>query len=330
VSDTSVDLTVIVPVVERPSSLTVVYEETAEPLRRAGFSAEFIFVSYPWHRHLTDELAPLRAAAASAGAAGGAPIRVLEVGQALGETALLKAGAAEARGRMIATVPAYPQADPSGLPALLAEVRAGADLVVGYRFPRRDSLVNRAQNRILHAVVGRLGGGRLHDVACGLRAMRRDLLSQLPLYGDFARFLPLLAMREGYRVEEVPVAVHSRAMRGRIYSPGVYLRRLFDVLGLVFLFKFTDKPLRFFGLIGSALAGFGALLLLVALVQKLGGQPLANRPLLLLGVLLMTLGAQAIALGLIGEIIVHLSAAGRRRYRLQRGSAPTRSHTPAA
>jgi hypothetical protein len=322
VSDPSLDLTVIVPVVERPSSLTQVYEETAEPLRRAGFSAEFIFVSYPWHRHLTDALAPLRTA--------GAPIRVLEVGQALGETALLKAGAEEANGRMIATVPAYPQADPAGLPALLAGVRDGADLAVGRRFPRRDSVVNRAQNRVLHALVGRLGGGRLHDVACGLRVMRRDLLNQLPLYGDFVRFLPLLALREGYRVEEVPIPVHPRAMRGRVYSPGVYLRRLFDVLALVFLFKFTDKPLRFFGLIGSALAGIGGLLLVVVGVQKVAGQPLANRPLLLLGVLLMTLGAQAIALGLIGEIIVHVSAAGRRRYRLQRGSAPPRSQTPAA
>jgi hypothetical protein len=322
VSQSGVDLTVVVPVVERPSPLTVVYQETAEELRRAGLTFEFVFVSYPWHRQLTDALAPLRAK--------GEPIRVLEVGQALGETALLKAGAAEALGRLIATVPAYPQADPVGLPALLGKVREGADLAVAYRSPRRDSVVNRAQNRILHAMIGRLGGGRLHDVASGLRVMRCDLLSQLPLYGDFVRFLPLLALREGFRVEEVPVPVHSRAMRGRVYSPGVYLRRLFDVLGLLFLFKFTDKPLRFFGLIGSGLAAVGGVLLLIVLGQKLAGQALANRPLLLLGVLLMTLGAQAIALGLIGEIIVHLSAAGRRRYRVQRSSVPTRSHTPAA
>jgi hypothetical protein len=316
------DVTVIVPVVERPSPLTLVYQETADELRGAGLSFEFVFVSYPWHRHLTDALAPLRSA--------GEPIRVLEVGQALGETALLKAGAAEAVGRILATVPAYPQAAPAGLPQLIAQINDGADLAVAYRSPRRDSLVNRAQNRILHAMIGRLGGGRLHDVASGLRVMRRELLGQLPLYGDFVRFLPLLALREGFRVEEVPVPVHSRAMSGRVYSPGVYLRRFFDVLGLLFLFKFTDKPLRFFGLIGGALAAIGGVLLLVVLGQRLSGQPLANRPLLLLGVLLMTLGAQAVALGLIGEIIVHLSAVGRRRYRLERTSPPSRSQTPAA
>jgi hypothetical protein len=316
------DVTVIVPVVERPSPLTAVYQETAGELRAAGLSFEFIFVSYPWHRHLTDALAPLRSA--------GEPLRVLEVGQALGETALLKAGAAEAAGLILATVPAYPQADPVGLPQLVARVSDGADLAVAYRSPRRDSLVNRAQNRLLHVMIGRLGGGTLHDVASGLRVMRRDLLSQLPLYGDFVRFLPLLAVREGFRVEEVPVPVHARAMRGRLYSPGVYLRRFFDVLGLLFLFKFTDKPLRFFGLIGGGLAGIGSALLLVVLTQRLLGQPLANRPLLLLGVLLMTLGVQAVALGLIGEIIVHLSAVGRRRYRVQRASTASRSQTPAA
>ncbi|HET8625745.1 MAG TPA: hypothetical protein VFM14_19470 [Gemmatimonadales bacterium] len=316
------EVSVIVPVVERPDPLTTVYQEAAAPLAEAGISAEFVFVSYPWFRPLTDALAALRAA--------GAPIRVLEVGHALGETAVLKAAAAEAAGQILATVPAYPQADPSGLPALIAQVRAGSDLAVGRRWPRRDSLINRFQNRVLHLLVGALGGGRLHDVACGLRAMRRDLLGQLPLYGDFVRFLPLLAMRDGYRVEEVAVPVHPRSMRGRLYSPGVYLRRLFDVLGLIFLFKFTDKPLRFFGLIGSALSSIGGALLLLVLIQRLAGQPLADRPLLLLGVLLMTLGAQAIALGLIGEIIVHLSAAGRRGYRL-RGSQPSaRPRAPAA
>jgi hypothetical protein len=322
VTQNAPDLTVIVSVVERPSPLVQVYQETAVELRRGGISFEVVFVSYPWHRSLTDALLPLRAE--------GEPIRVLEVGQALGETALLKAGAAEAAGRLIATVPAYPQADPSGLAELLRKVRNGADLAVAYRYPRRDSLINRLQNRALHAMIGRLGGGQLHDVASGLRVMRRELLSQVPLYGDFARFLPLLAIREGFRVDEVPVPVHPRAMRGRLYSPGVYLRRFFDVVGLLFLFKFTDKPLRFFGLIGTGLASVGLALLLVVAGQRFAGQPLADRPLLLLGVLLMTLGAQAIALGLVGEIIVHLSAAGRRRYRLQQTGSSRRPRSPAA
>jgi hypothetical protein len=117
-------------------------------------------------------------------------------------------------------------------------------------------------------------------------------------------------------------------MRSRVYSPGVYLRRLIDVVGLLFLLKFTEKPLRFFGLIGSLLSGVGAVLLAVLFVQRLAGESLANRPLLLLAVLLMVLGIQSVALGLIGEMIVHLTASQRRRYRLR--TAPSRPARPEA
>jgi hypothetical protein len=114
----------------------------------------------------------------------------------------------------------------------------------------------------------------------------------------------------------------------RVYSPGVYLRRLIDVVGLLFLLKFTDKPLRFFGLIGSLLSGLGAILLAVLFFQRLAGESLANRPLLLLAVLFMVLGIQSVALGLIGEMIVHLTASQRRRYRLR--TAPSRPARPEA
>jgi hypothetical protein len=177
--------------------------------------------------------------------------------------------------------------------------------------------VNRLQSAVLHLLLGGVLGDQLHDVACGVRAMRREIPNEVTLHGDFARFLPLLALLEGFQVEEVKAPVHRRAMRGRVHGPGTYLRRLVDVLGLLFLLKFTEKPLRFFGLIGSGLTAIGAVVLLVVFAQRLAGQGLADRPVLLLGVLLITLGIQAIALGLIGEMIVHLSASQRRRYRLR-------------
>jgi glycosyltransferase involved in cell wall biosynthesis len=321
VTEPSPDLSVIVPLVERPSPLDQLYEEFSAPLRASGRSFEFLFVGYAWHRPLTE---PLRRLVAR-----GEPIRLIEVPQAVGETALLKVGGSAARGRVLVTLPAYLQAEASALLPLVERIEGGADLAVVYRWPRRDSVINRAQNSVLHFLVGRLAGGRLHDVACGLRAMRSELLVDVPLYGDFARFLPLLALREGFVVEEVKSAVHPRALRGRVYGPGVYLRRLIDVLGLLFLLKFTDKPLRFFGLIGSVLAMAGGVLLLTVLVQRLGGQSVANRPLLLLGVLLITLGIQSIALGLIGEMIVHLTASQRRRYRV-RPVQPQAGRTEAA
>jgi hypothetical protein len=245
-------------------------------------------------------------------------VRVIQTPTAVGETTLLRVGLGESRGRMILTLPAYRQVDAAAIPALVARLAAGADLVVAHRWPRQhDSLVNRVQNRALHIMIGQLGGTRMHDAACGVRVMRRELLEEIPLYGDFARFLPLLALHSGYRVEELASAQHRLNQRARVYGPGVYVRRLMDVLGLFFLLRFTDKPLRFFGLVGASLSGVGALLLLLLFAERVTGSPISQRPLLLLGVLFLTLGMQAIALGLIGEIVVHFNASRRPGYRLR-------------
>ena len=309
-SGTDIAVSVIVPVRERPESLVEIYREYAEPLRESGRSYEFVFVAEPWYRKLTSELEPLKKA--------GEPISVLELAQPVGEAALLKVAAAHSKGSILLTLPSYRRVLPSALPTLIEKVEEGADLAMARRWPRRDSWINRLQSRVFHALIGKLGRGRLHDVACGVRAMRRELLDDIPLYGDFYRFIPLLALREGYLVEEVDSPQHPADIGMRLYSPGVYLRRLLDVLGLFFLLRFTEKPLRFFGLMGSALSVLGGAILLIVLVQRLGGQSLADRPLLLLGVLLAVLGVQAIALGLIGEIIVHLHATRRPSYRVAR------------
>ena len=319
-SERSVDISVLVPVVERPAPLDQLYWEFSPPLRATGRSFEFVFLSPPWCRDLTD---PLHAIAAQ-----GEPVRLIEVAHSSGETALLRAGAASSLGRVVVTLPAYRQVEASVLPALIERVQAGADLAVAYRWPRGDSLVNRFQNWLLHFLMRPVAASRLHDVASGIRAMRPEVLREVPLYGDFVRFLPLLAHREGFTVEEVQARVHPLAMRARIYSPGVYLRRLIDVLGLVFLLKFTEKPLRFFGLMGLAVGALGGVILVDVLIAKLHGEAIADRPIMLLGVLLVSLGAQAIALGLIGEMIVHLTAPRFRRYRVRPAGEPSTGNAP--
>lgn len=308
VSDVHMRVSIVVPVTERPEDLADLYWEYSAPLRELGYTFEFLFVAEPWSRDLTKSLAPL--------VTSGEPVRVCVVGQTTGEAALLKLGAHRARAPIIVTLPAYRRVVASALPQLVERIAGGADVAVARRWPRRGSWGNRLQNKAFHFLLRNLVGGNLHDVACGVRAMRKDVLEDLPLYGDFFRFLPLLAAREGYNVEEIPAKEHEADTRTRIYAPGIYLRRLIDVLGLFFLVRFTDKPLRFFGLIGSALVVVGGVVLGILLMQRLGGQGIADRPLLLLGVLVTVLGVQAIALGLVGEIIVHLHASHRTNYRL--------------
>ena len=303
-----VDVSVIVRVTERPASLSGLYLEFAPPIAASGRSCEFVFAVEHWHRDEVDRLRVL--------ADDGAPIRVIEATHIVGESALLKLAASAVRGRVIVVLPAYRRVIAEAIPAIVAAVEDGADLANCRRWPRRDSWFNRTQTRVLHSAITGLSSTRVRDVGSGVRAMRPEVLRELPVYGDFFRFLPVLAIRDGYSVVEVDAEQHPEDTSLHVYSPGVYIRRAIDVFGLFFLSRFTYKPLRFFGLIGSLLGGVGALILLVLFVQRLGGQGLADRPLLLLGVLIFTLGVQSIALGLIGEIIVHFNAPKQRSYRI--------------
>jgi hypothetical protein len=307
-------VSVLVPVAERPGPLEALYRAYAAALEEGGYAPEFVFAVEPTFREVTKILERLETE--------GHPIRVLHLGQVVGESALLKLGAQAASAPVVLTLPPYWRLVPGELPEVVRPVFAGvADIAMARRWPRRDSCLNRVQNKVYHFFLRPLGGAPVHDVACGVRAMRREVLLELPLYGDFHRFLPLIAAREGYRVREVEAEQHPEDQRPRVYGPGVYLRRIIDIFGIHFLLRFTEKPLRFFGLVGSLVSFAGVAILVVLAVQRLQGQGIADRPMLLLGALLLVLGVQAIALGLVGEIIVHLSAPTRRPYRLLRGTA---------
>lgn len=305
-SETSVAL--IIAVSERPERVLEVYDECRAAFSGSSYDPSFVLVAEPWARQY---LAPFRERRAR-----GEPVRLLVAGQAVGETALMRSAVAAAEADVVVTLPAYHRVVAAVLPELVGRVLDGADMAVAKRWPRRDSVTNRVQTRAFHRLLRWLTGSDLTDVACGVRALRPTLLAGLPVYGDFGRFLPVLAVRQGYTVVEVEAEQHGLDRAARVYSPGVYLRRLLDIFGLFFLTRFTEKPLRFFGLFGALSSGLGAVLLAVLAIQRLQGEPMADRPLLLLGVLLVVLGVQALALGLVGEIIVHLHSARRKPYRL--------------
>ena len=310
----AVDISIIVPLIERSAQLDVLCREYLEALSQTGRTVELLVVAPASSRAQLAPLVPLVLA--------GAPIRLIEEPGVASEAALLRAGLSEAGGEIIFTLPAYRQVEATVLPELLQRLDAGADLVTVCRWPRRDAWVNRLQSRTFHAMVGGLANGKLHDIACGVRAMRREALATLPLYGDLARFLPVMAVHHGFDVAEVTAPQHREDMSARLYRPGVYLRRLLDVLGLFFVLRFTEKPLRFFGLLGSVCSLSGAVMLFGLLMIRMTGQGIGRRPSLLLATLIFVLGVQMIALGLIGELIVHYNRPGRRLYRVR--STPTR------
>ena len=300
-------VSVVVPVVERADDLHTLHRAFAAELDARGLAHEFIFVldgGFP----PPPELAGL---AATDG------VRVLRFARTFGETAALRLGIERSTGDAILTLPAYFQVKPEGVGALLDALARGTDMAVACRSPRVDGWLNRLQSAVFHRMISGVTDRRFHDIACGVRLMRRQVAEALPLYGDLHRFIPALALREGYMVEEVAVPQDQRDARTRLYAPGVYLRRLLDIAAFFFLAKFTEKPLRFFGLVGSIFFLLGAAIGVFLVIDRFSGNGIANRPMLLLAVLLVALGVQLMGLGLVGEIIVHLRAPHRRAYRIR-------------
>lgn len=306
--ESGVTVSVLVPVWQEPEPLVELYEEYAKPLRDRGYTFEFIFICEPGFEA---EIAQLRKHGG-----GGEAIRILQVSQLIDESSLYHAAGGFARGKVVVTLPAYRRIEAAHVPRMIDRVIEGVDLVVARRWPRRDSWINRLQNRILHRLLHWTVGGNLKDVACGVRAMRREVLLNTPVYGDSFRFFSLLADRAGFHMEEMDAPQHARDRRTRIYRPTIYLGRIVDLLGIFVILRFTSRPLRFFGPIGAImmLAGVGALGL--TLVRGLGPIGSISRVMLLTGLFLLVLGIQALAIGLVGEMMVFLNAPTRLRYRI--------------
>jgi hypothetical protein len=305
---TAIQVSVVVTVAERPEPLAEFIAEYAAAVQHAGYVAEFVVVADPGYRELLGSLAGL--------AENGGSIRMFEAAQTIGETGLLRAALPFCRGEIIVILPAYRRVMAAGIAPLIDCVRDGAAMATARRVSPSDSWRNRLRRRAFNLLGRQLIGGEFLDLSSGVRAVRLDALRELPVYGDFLRFLPAFARRDGFRVEEVTVPQHVDDLRPRTYSLGIYLRRLIDLMAVFFLVRFREKPLRFFGLIGAALAGAGLLILASLLVTRLGGEPIGDRPLLVLGVLLLVLGVQGVALGLVGEIIVFAGSRQRKPYRL--------------
>ena len=295
------DLSVVCVVGRLANDLGAVHRAFADVVSRTGRSAEFLYVlSGP----RPDAEAALREADAA-----GHRTRVYRMAKGFGEAAGLDFAFSRARGRFVITIPDHFQVEPEDLLPVLARLDAGDEVVVTRREPRRDPWINRVQSAVFHRLTRQMAGRRFRDMTCALRGFTNEASRSLDLYGELHRFLPIFAAARGFNVEEIPVRQREEDASARVFGPGVYARRLLDILQVFFLTKFTRKPLRFFGLIGLGVGSIGFLITAVLTAQRLFSQTsLTERPLLLLGVLLLVLGVQIVSIGLIGEIVIFLGS----------------------
>lgn len=243
-------------------------------------------------------------------------LTIIKFAKYFGEATALKAGFENSSGPLIMTLPAYEQVKPEELPQLVSLCcDKDVDMVISRRWPRLDSTFNRIQSRIFNKIITSLCGQAFKDLGCSVRVFKRRVIDEVQLYGDQHRFLPVLAHQYGFKIREVDVLQSQKDVFQRVYSAGVYVRRLLDLLSVFFLVKFSKKPLRFFGLIGSAIFSLGALSTLYLVIERLFySVPLADRPALMISTLFIVLGVQVLSIGLIGEIIIFTHAKKIKEY----------------
>lgn len=232
-------------------------------------------------------------------------VRLVRFGRNFGKSAALAAGFHESRGEIVVTLDADLQDDPRHIPEFIAAIERGCDLVSGWKVVRRDPITKTLPSRLFNAVTVLATGvrPRLHDFNCGFKAYRRELVARLDLYGELHRFIPALAYWKGFRVCELPVQHRPRQYGRSKFGARRFLSGLLDLVTVLFLTRFNRKPMHLFGSIG--LIGFTAGLAINAYLTGLklfAGQSIGERPLLLLGVLLMVMGLQFFGIGLLADL----------------------------
>jgi glycosyltransferase involved in cell wall biosynthesis len=302
-------ISVIIPITERHDDLGDIYRECKSALNGLHTPYEIIVVVDGPFDKAYRQLKTLRSE--------GENLTIIKQAIKYGESTAVMAGFRKSTGNVILLVPAYHQVDMTELPKILDGLD-GSDMVVVRRWPRSDSRLNQLQTSLFHRIVHFMAGDVVSDIGCGVRLFRREILEEVNLYGDLHRFLPILAHRQGFKVREVDISQSPKEKRLRTYPLGTYIRRLIDLLTVFFLVKFTKKPLRFFGLTGTAVLVTGLAITGYLVIGRLFfDKGLSDRPLFLIGILFVVLGLQIFAIGLIGEIIIFTHAREIKEYTVE-------------
>jgi glycosyltransferase involved in cell wall biosynthesis len=295
-------LSFVIPFMNEESTLETLYERIAESVRTVlatGETFEVIFIddgSTDQSVKAVERLIPLNP-----------EVTLLELQGNFGKSAALAAGFERARGSVVFTLDADLQDDPKEIPRFLEKLGEGYDLVSGYKRKRHDPISKVLPSRVFNWLVRTTTGIRLHDVNCGFKAYRDVVLQNVRLYGEMHRFVPVLAHWKRFRIGEIAVEHHARAFGKSKFGGGRFFRGLMDLMTVVFLLRYERRPAHFFGGIGIATLMVGVSFGLYLTVLKLLGHEIGRRPLLILAVLLIVVGVQILATGLIAELLVHMN-----------------------
>ena len=291
-----IEVSVIIPVLNERDNLPELYNRLTETLAPLNRAYEIIFVddgssddTAEWCRSLVQS---------------DVCVTFVELRRHFGKATALQVGFQVAKGDIIITMDGDLQDDPIEIPRFLEALDQGVDLVSGWKKMRQDPLTKTLPSKLFNFVTSMMTGIKLRDFNCGFKAYRREVVESLDLYGELHRYIPVLAHANGFRIGEIAVNHRPRCYGKSKYSFERFLRGAFDLLTVLFLGSFKRRPLHLFGLIGIAFSGVGfAIDLYLSLLWLTGIAYIGNRPLLVLGTLLIIVGVQVLIFGLLAEMI---------------------------
>ena len=295
---TDPDLSIIIPAYNEEENISILYKETIDACDKLQKSYEIIFVDDGSKDNTFQLMKELNR--------NDSKVKVIRLRKNFGQTAALSAGFDRAKGTTIITMDADLQNDPADIHLLLEKMNEGFDLVSGWRAKRKDKFLSRTlPSRIANRLISLITGVKLHDYGCTLKAFRKDVIKNMKLYGELHRFIPAIASTIGVNIAEVRVN-HRPRLRGKSnYTIFRFFKVILDLLTVKFLLSYSTRPLQIFGFFGLISGATGGILLIyLAYLRLIVLEPISNRPLLFVSILLVIVGIQFITIGLLAEIMV--------------------------
>ena len=290
-------ISIIIPVFNESESIGLLLDELISVMETNKFNFELIVVNDGskdnTHKILKQLTLKIK------------ELSVISLRKNYGQTAAMSAGFDNAKGNIVITLDGDLQNDPNDIPKLIAEINKGYDLICGWRFDRKDKLINRKiPSKIANKLIAQVTGLKLHDYGCSLKAFTKEIIDDIKLYGELHRFLPVLANIEGARIKEIKVNHRIRQYGSSKYGIDRTFRVLMDLLTVWFMTKFLTRPMYGFGFVGIISILISLVMSSYLIVLKIMGDDIGNRPMLIFSLILGIAGVQLFSFGLLSELLI--------------------------
>ena len=311
-------ISIIIPVFNESESIGYLLDEVLNVMQNNKFNCELIVVNDGSNDNTSTVLTELTIKIKE--------LSVISLRKNYGQTAAMAAGFDNSKGEIVITLDGDLQNDPNDIPKLISHINEGYDLICGWRYERKDKLINRRiPSKIANKLIANVTGLKLHDYGCSLKAFKKEIVDDIKLYGELHRFLPVLANIEGAKIKEIKVNHRSRKYGSSKYGIDRTFRVLMDLLTVWFMTKFLTRPMYGFGFFGivSILISFGMTSYLF--IIKLLGNDIGNRPMLTFALILGIAGVQLFSFGLLGELLIRTYHESQNRpiYRVRKIQSTT-------